>query len=87
MRHSIMACIGPALESEKEQIDILVREAVERFDFAHEIQKTVYSEISNQINQALKSAMVRAFASPEVDAEFTRLAQAQVKSMLERMQQ
>ena len=59
MRHSIMACIGPALEAEQKQLEELVDQAVRSFDFKGEVKRQVYQQLSEQIHEATKRAVQR----------------------------
>jgi len=87
MRHSIMACLGPALESERDEINDLVRVAIESFDLNFEVRRVVYSCLSEEIASAVKSAVHTAFLSNEVQAIFANEAKRIVKQTLEYMEQ
>lgn len=85
MQHSIMACLLPALEAEKETIEALVAEEVKRFDFAAECRSVIRAQLHNQIGEAIKSAVERVFYSPEVRAVLDEAAKQHVRSILELM--
>ena len=86
MRHSIMACIGPALEAEQKQLEELVDQAVRSFDFKGEVKRQVYQQLSEQIHEATKRAVQRVFMTEEVQAIFAEQATKTVRGALEWME-
>jgi polyhydroxyalkanoate synthesis regulator phasin len=86
MRHSILAAIGPALEAEQTQIAELVDQAVKSFDFSGQVRAEVFSQLNEQIHEATKRAVQKAFLADEVQAIFAEQATKTVRQTLEYME-
>lgn len=82
LHHSIMACLGPALEAEQNHISELVKAEVEKFNFGAIVKNEVYTILSQSIHEAVKNAVRTTFLSDDVQAILSQLAKEQIKSVL-----
>ncbi len=82
MRHQIMHHMGVVLENERKAIEEQLAAVVEGFDFAGIIRSEAVRALDEGLRQAVKYAVTRAFADPEISKALDAMAIAQLRMIL-----